>query len=174
MIGRDSMVYLRITRICKRHLHWVGLSEAARDVLATLLVEHYWSEEPISSEELALITGYSRGSISVAISQLRTLGFIESRIDTSHQGRGRKPTYYVLTEGLSGLVMFGVRRLSLELEGMLGEVEALKASVQDDDGRIRGTLSRLEDETAGNLERLRKYIRQIRAARVLSETFPTE
>ena len=80
----------------------------------------------------------------------------------------------MLTEGLSGLVMFGVRRLSLELEGMLGEVEALKASVHDDDGNIRETLSRLEDETAGNLERLRKYIRQIRAARVLSETFPTE
>ncbi|MHA1927342.1 MAG: hypothetical protein ACTSV2_02050 [Candidatus Thorarchaeota archaeon] len=174
MIVRDSALYLTLTRICKRHLHWIGLSEAARDILTTLLVEHYWSNEPMSAEELANITGYSRGSISVALSQLRTLDFIESRIVSGHQGRGRRPTHFALTKGLSGIVMFGVRRLSLELESMLGELEVLQDSSTEGDAPLRSRLKNLENETASNLDNLRKYIRQIRATRIMSEPLVKE
>lgn len=173
-MNRDSLVYIKLSRISKKHLHWIGLSEAARDVLASLLVEHYWTHEPLSSDDLAELTGYSRGSISVAISQLRNLGFIESRIDTSHPGRGRKPTYYEINEGLSGIVTFGVRRLSLELEGILREVEAMRLTLDDYDVDGRAALNSLEEETNRNLEQLRKYTRQIVASRVLSEAKVTE
>jgi DNA-binding transcriptional regulator GbsR (MarR family) len=170
MANHDSLIYIKLSRITKKHLHWIGLSEAARDVLTALLVEHYWTREPLSTDDLVELTGYSRGSISVAISQLRNLGFIESRLDTSHPGRGRKPAFYEVAEGMSGIVTFGVRRLSLELEGILREVESMKLSIDTSDIAGRNALDILEEETNRNLDQLRKYTRQIIASRVLSET----
>lgn len=170
MVNRDSLIYNKLSRVTKKHLHWIGLSEAARDVLASLLVEHYWTKEPLSTDDLVHLTGYSRGSISVAISQLRNLGFIESRIDTDHPGRGRKPAFYEIAEGMSGVVTFGVRRLSLELEGILREVESMKLSLDASDTEGRKALVVLEEEASRNLDQLRKYTRQIIASRVMAET----
>jgi DNA-binding transcriptional regulator GbsR (MarR family) len=174
IVNRDSLVYIKLSRITKKHLHWIGLSEAAQDVLTALLVEHYWTKEPLSTDDMLDLTGYSRGSISVAISQLRNLGFIESRTDTSHPGRGRKPTFYEVAEGMSGIVTFGVRRLSLELEGILREVESMKFTIDVSDTVGRNALNALGEETNRNLDQLRKYTRQIIASRVLSETITIE
>ncbi|MFW9803636.1 MAG: hypothetical protein ACFFFC_13335, partial [Candidatus Thorarchaeota archaeon] len=121
MTNRDSISYVKFLRMCKKHLQWIGLSEAARDILSVLMADYYWSGHPSSPESLSAVTGYSRGSISVAISQLKSLGFIEGRVDTGQEGRGRRPTLYALSEGLSGLIMFGIRRLGIELEGILTE-----------------------------------------------------
>lgn len=168
MTDRDSHNYMKLIRMCKRHLQWIGLSEASRDILATLLVETYWSGQALSPEELATLTGYSRGSISVAISQLRSLGFIETRVDSSHIGRGRRPTQYILVEGLSGLVNFGVRRLSVELEGLLAELEAFRVGLDSTDAQAHAALVALESEASRNLEELRKQARKILSTKAAS------
>ena len=167
MTDRDSLSYIKLVRICKKHLQWVGLSEAARDILAVLLTENYWTGDPISPEELSSITGYSRGSISVAISQLRSLGFIESRMDMSQEGRGRRPTLYTLSEGLSGLIMFGIRRLNIELEGMLTEIMTMKATIDSRDEVAVKALTALELEANSNADRLREFTRRILSAKAL-------
>ena len=73
MKPRDSLVYSKLIRLCKKQLQWIGLSEAARDILVVLLVEKYWTSKQLSPEEIAILTGYSRGSISIALSKLRPL-----------------------------------------------------------------------------------------------------
>ena len=146
------------------------MSEAARDILSVLLTEYYWSNDALSPEELASITGYSRGSISVAISQLRSLGFIETRIDTSQEGRGRRPTLYALSEGLSGLIMFGIRRLGVELEGILNEVNAMQVSIDRGEKVALEALTSLSKEARRNAEQLREYTRTILSTKVLEES----
>ncbi|MFW9807464.1 MAG: hypothetical protein ACFFFK_12115 [Candidatus Thorarchaeota archaeon] len=170
MTDRDSVLYIKFLRICKKHLQWIGLSEAARDILSVLLAEYYWSSEAISPEELASVTGYSRGSISVAISQLRSLGFIETRIDTNQEGRGRRPTLYALSEGLSGLIMFGIRRLGVELEGILNETNAMQGTVDKNEKRAIDALAALTKEAKRNAEQLREYTRTILSIKVLEES----
>lgn len=172
MTDRDSVSYIKFLRICKKHLQWIGLSEAARDILSVLLTEYYWSSEALSPEELASITGYSRGSISVAISQLRSLGFIETRVDTTQEGRGRRPTLYALSEGLSGLIMFGIRRLGVELEGILNETNAMQISTDRDEKIAVEALAKLTREAKRNSEQLREYTRVILSTKVLEESSP--
>ncbi|MFW9891774.1 MAG: hypothetical protein ACFFFO_06210, partial [Candidatus Thorarchaeota archaeon] len=169
---RDSVSYIKFLRICKKHLQWIGLSEAARDILSVLLTEYYWSSEALSPEELASITGYSRGSISVAISQLRSLGFIETRVDTTQEGRGRRPTLYALSEGLSGLIMFGIRRLGVELEGILNETNAMQMSTDRDEKIAVEALAKLTREAKRNSEQLREYTRVILSTKMLEESSP--
>jgi DNA-binding transcriptional regulator GbsR (MarR family) len=161
MTQRDSITYVKLTRICKKHLQWVGLPEAAKDILATLLVENYWSGEPLSPEDLSTIVGYSRGSISVALSQLRSLGFIESRIGMKNTGRGRRPTLFAVSEGLSGLVLFGVRRVGIEIEGILTELESLRSSTEPEDVEGQKALDLLEKEATTNAHKLREILRRI-------------
>lgn len=173
MTDRDSVLYTRFLRICKKHLQWIGLSEAARDILSLLLTEYYWSHDALSPEEIASMTGYSRGSISVAISQLRSLGFIETRVDTTQEGRGRRPTLYALSEGLSGLIMFGIRRLGVELEGMLNETTALQMSIDTDEKAAVQALTALTKEAKRSAEQLREYTRTILSTKVLEESNPT-
>ena len=67
MKPRDSIVYSKLIRLCKKQLQWIGLSEAARDILVVLLVEKYWTKKQLSREEIGVLTGYSRGSISAAL-----------------------------------------------------------------------------------------------------------
>lgn len=172
MTDRDSVSYIKFLRICKKHLQWIGLSEAARDILSVLLTEYYWSSEALSPEELASITGYSRGSISVAISQLRSLGFIETRVDTTQEGRGRRPTLYALSEGLSGLIMFGIRRLGVELEGILNETNAMQISTDRDEKIAVEALAKLTREAKRNSEQLREYTRVILSTKMLEESSP--
>ncbi|MFW9808383.1 MAG: hypothetical protein ACFFE6_03290 [Candidatus Thorarchaeota archaeon] len=172
MTDRDSVSYIKFLRICKKHLQWIGLSEAARDILSVLLTEYYWSSEALSPEELASITGYSRGSISVAISQLRSLGFIETRVDTTQEGRGRRPTLYALSEGLSGLIMFGIRRLGVELEGILNETNAMQMSTDRDEKIAVEALAKLTREAKRNSEQLREYTRVILSTKMLEESSP--
>lgn len=169
MPRRDSLVYTKFSRICKKHLQWIGLSEAATDVLAVLLAEYYWSGKPLKSETLATITGYSRGSISAAISQLKSLAFIEGRVDTSQEGRGRRPTLYALSEGLSGLIMFGIRRLGIELEGLQNEIAALKLTIEPEKKNAVEAMDALSEEIKRNSEQLREYSRHILSAKAMDE-----
>ncbi|MHA1902862.1 MAG: hypothetical protein ACXADL_03985 [Candidatus Thorarchaeota archaeon] len=169
MANRDSLSYSKFVRVCKRHLQWIGLSESARDLLAFLLVERYWSGGPLSPEELSTLSGYSRGSVSVAISQLRSLGFVESRVDMNQPGRGRRPTLYAITDGLSGLVMFGLRRLTVEVEGILSDLESMKIELDASDSKARKAIESLEAEAEHNLNQLRKDSRKHRVGRTQSK-----
>ena len=81
MSNRDSLAYEKLVTLCRRQLKWLGLSDASRDVLALLLVESYWTGDALTPEEVCTSTGYSRGSISVALSQLSSLGFIDGHTD---------------------------------------------------------------------------------------------
>ncbi|MFX1270085.1 MAG: hypothetical protein ACFFAX_00275 [Promethearchaeota archaeon] len=170
MTNRDSITYVRFLRICKKHLQWIGLSEAARDILSVLLADYYWSGQALSPEEIASVTGYSRGSISVAISQLRSLGFIEGRVDTTQEGRGRRPTLYALSEGLSGLVMFGIRRLGVELEGILTETTAMRATLDSGEKDAVKALTKLEKEAIRIAEQIREQVRRILSSKAIAET----
>ncbi|MHA2424255.1 MAG: hypothetical protein ACXAEF_05675 [Candidatus Thorarchaeota archaeon] len=161
MTYRDSISYLKTVRITKRHLNWVGLSESARDILAFLVTDRYWSNESLSHEELSTMTGYSRGSISGGITQLSSLGFIESKIDAKQESKGRRTTRYAVNDGLTGLIAFGIRRLSIELEGMINELGTVKMDVERKDAQSLTALALLEDEAKHNLEKLRKNSRDL-------------
>ena len=130
MAERDSLAYEKLVRLCRRQLKWLGLSEASRDVLSMLLVESYWSGDSLTPEEICDATGFSRGSISVALSQLSGLGFIDGHSDPTQKGRGRKRTKYTISEGLSGLVVFGIRKLRVDLEGIITELAAIESNVE--------------------------------------------
>ncbi len=70
---------------------------------------------PLSPEEICSITGFSRSSVSVIISQLEVIGIVDGLIDSSQTGRGRRRTLYSISGGLSSLTLFGIKRISVEL-----------------------------------------------------------
>jgi DNA-binding transcriptional regulator GbsR (MarR family) len=107
------------------------------------------------------MTGYSRGSISGGITQLSSLGFIESKIDAKQESKGRRTTRYAVNDGLTGLIAFGIRRLSIELEGMINELGTVKMDVERKDAQSLTALALLEDEAKHNLEKLRKNSRDL-------------
>lgn len=156
-----------LSNIIKKHLRWVGLSESAQDVLAVLIVENYCTGKALSPEEICSITGFARSSISVIISQLEVLGFIVGRLDTEQKRQGRKRTLFHVTGGISGLALFGLRRLVVELKDLLDEIEAIKVGVASDNEASIRLLSVLEEESAINLEHLEKCSRWIKSSKAL-------
>ncbi len=154
MAERNPVSFFKLVSLCKKHIQWVGLSDASLDILALLLAEKYWSKEPMSPEEIETITGYSRGTISVALSQLKGLGFIDGILDTAQKGRGRKRTKYAISGGLSGLIAFGVRKLDIELGSMIEELQALMETIGDD-ASAEKMISALEEEARTNISLLK-------------------
>ncbi|MFW9849578.1 MAG: hypothetical protein ACFFF4_10565 [Candidatus Thorarchaeota archaeon] len=165
MVKRDSVAYTRLVALCRRQIGWLGLSEAARDTLALLLVEDYWSNEPLSPEEICSLTGYSRGSMSVVLSQLKSLGFIEGRTDVGQKGRGRRRVRYSMNQGLSGLVIFGLRKLRIDLEGLVGEMSAIEELLGSDEKSEKLIVLQLIDEATRNIAHLRDAVTQILSSR---------
>ena len=170
MTEKDSVTYMRLIRMCKKHLQWVGLSEASHDILALLLVENYWSETPLSPEDISTITGYSRGTISVSLAQLKSLGFIDSILDPDQKGRGRKRIMYTITGGLSGLIAFGVKKLDIELGGMIDELGALRETISPNEMKANKTIGSLEDEAQRNILLLRETAHEIRMTKARLDT----
>ncbi len=170
MSDRDSVTFTRLVRLCKKHIQWVGLSEAAHDILALLLVENYWSGNALTPENISEINGYSRGTISVSLSQLKSLGFIDGILDPNQRGRGRKRIKYAITDGLSGLIAFGVKKLDFELGAIIDELGALREIIDDDGGRASRTIIALETEAQRNIVHLKEVAREIRKSKVRAQS----
>ena len=163
MKARDSLVYTKLIRLCKKQLQWIGLSEAARDILVVLLIERYWTNKQLSPEEIAVLTGYSRGSISVALSQLKTLGFVDGYSDFEQTGRGRKRIRYSISGGFLGLINFGIRRIRMDFEGINEEIQAMKLFLDPSETNARRALELIEKETALGASHLRRYAASIKS-----------
>ncbi|MFW9843756.1 MAG: hypothetical protein ACFFEV_04205 [Candidatus Thorarchaeota archaeon] len=163
------MAYKKLVTLCRRQLKWLGLSEASRDVLALLLVESYWTGESLTPEEISDETGFSRGSISVALSQLSGLGFIDGQTDPKQKGRGRKRTKFTISEGLSGLIVFGIRKLRIDLEGIISELAAIETIVDSSDDNATRVIRILEEEASRNLTNLRDAIQAVLSSRAQIE-----
>ena len=162
---RDSLAYDRMVKLTRRQLGWLGLSEASRDVLALLLVEDYWTGSPLSPEEICKMSGYSRGSMSVILSQLKSLGFIEGQTDSNQKGRGRRRVRYSMNGGLSGLVIFGIRKLRIDLEGLVGEMTAIEELLGKEEAAERDIIIQLIDEASRNVTHLRHVATKILSSR---------
>lgn len=173
MSDRDSVVFMRLVRLCKKHIQWVGLSDAAHDILALLLVEKYWSKEPMAPEDIETATGYSRGTISVVFSQLRGLGFIDGILDTDQKGRGRKRTKYAISGGLSGLIAFGVKKLDVELGSLVEELQALMEII-DESTSAEDTIIALDEEAQRNIAHLKDATMRILASKARADSFEDE
>ncbi|MFW9919682.1 MAG: MarR family transcriptional regulator [Candidatus Thorarchaeota archaeon] len=165
MKERDSLAYDRLVKLCRRQLGWLGLSESSRDILALLLVEDYWTNEPLTPEEICDLTGYSRGSMSVILSQLKSLGFIEGQTDSGQKGRGRRRVMYSMNQGLSGLVLFGLRKLRIDLEGMLGEMIAIEEILGAEESDELEVVAQLIEEATKNIAHLREAGTKILSSR---------
>lgn len=170
MSDRDSVTFLRLVRLCKKHIQWVGLSEAAHDILALLLVENYWSGNALTPEEISTVNGYSRGTISVSLSQLKSLGFIDGILDPEQRGRGRKRIKYAITDGLSGLITFGVKKLDFELGAIIDELGALKEIIDDDGSKASKAIIAIEEEAQRNIVHLKEVAREIRKTKVRAQS----
>lgn len=165
MSGKDSAAYERFVRICKKHLRWLGLSGASRDVLTVLLLENYWSGKPLSPEEICSLTGFSRSSVSVIISQLEVIGIVDGHIDSSQTGRGRRRTLYSVSGGLSSLTLFGIKRIAVELQDLIDDVE----SITPDDKKMKAVFTDLRDEASGNLTNLIGCAREVNTRQAKSK-----
>ena len=137
MVNRDSPTYDEMLRAYRNNIRWLGLSDSARNVMAYLLTESQWTGEPHSPEDIGNATGLARSSISAIMSQLIGLGLVESKIDTSDEVRGRRRTLHTVNRGLSGLVLFGLRRLVVQLQDIVGELKATKNSTLDGSDALR-------------------------------------
>ncbi|MHA2357130.1 MAG: hypothetical protein ACXADC_18315 [Candidatus Thorarchaeota archaeon] len=156
-----------LANIFKTHLRWVGLSEAAQDILAILMVENYCTNEGLSPEEIRSITGFARSSISVILSQLKILGLVEGKLDLERKRKGRRRMLFHVKGGIGGLTLFGVRRLAVELQSLLDEMEILRQGSSSDDETSLRMLSFLEEETTTNLSHLNKCIRWIKSTKAV-------
>lgn len=169
MKPRDSIVYSKLIRLCKKQLQWIGLSEAARDILVVLLVEKYWTNKQLSPEEIAVLTGYSRGSISVALSQLKTLGFVDGYSDFEQTGRGRKRIRYSLSGGFLVLINFGIRRIRMDFEGINEEIQSMKLFLDPSETNAKRALELIEKETALGASYLKEYAARIKSKAIESD-----
>jgi DNA-binding transcriptional regulator GbsR (MarR family) len=157
-------------RLLKKHIQWIGLSDASHDILALLLIENYWSGETLTPEEISKVTGYSRGTISVSLSQLKSLGFIDGILDPDQKGRGRKRIMYAITDGLSGIISFGVKKLDIELSAIIDELGALREILGDDAGNASTTIIALEEEAQRNIIHLKEVAKEIRKTKARAYT----
>ncbi len=156
-----------LATIFKTHLRWVGLSEAAQDIIAILMVENYCTGGGLSPEEIGSITGYARSSISVILSQLKILGLIEGKLDLERKGQGRRRKIFHVKGGGGGLTLFGVRRLAVELQSLLDELEVLRQGSMSDDEASHRMLEFIEVETTTNLAHLNKCIKWINSTKAV-------
>jgi len=140
MVNRDSITYDEILRAYRNNIRWLGLSDSARNVMAFLLTENQWTGEPQSPEDIGKATGLARSSISAIMSQLIGLGLVESKVDTSEDVRGRRRTLHTVNRGLSGLILFGLRRLVVQLQDIVGELRATAGSTAKDDSKAQKIL----------------------------------
>jgi DNA-binding transcriptional ArsR family regulator len=124
MAHRDTIGYTELNRAYRNSLRWLGLSDSARNVLAFLLTEQQWTANSQSPEDICKATGLARSSVSAIMSKLTGLGLIESEIDLSEEVVGRRRTLHKVGRGLSGLAIFGLRRLVVQLQDLAGELKA--------------------------------------------------
>ncbi|MFW9847638.1 MAG: hypothetical protein ACFFF4_00760 [Candidatus Thorarchaeota archaeon] len=131
MSSVDSLTYDEMLRAYRNNIRWLGLSDSERNVMALLLTEQQWSGDPLSPEDISNVTGLARSSISAITSKLVGLGLIESVIDYTSDTRGRRKTLYSVTRGLAGLVMFGIRRIVVQLQDIVSELKVATHSASD-------------------------------------------
>ena len=129
MTHRDTMAYTELNRAYRNSLRWLGLSDSARNVLAFLLTEEQWTDNAQSPEDICNATGLARSSVSAIMSKLAGLGLIESEIDLSEEVIGRRRTLHKVGRGLSGLATFGLRRLVVQLQDLVGELKVVQSVI---------------------------------------------
>ena len=151
MIHKDSAVYRELIRAYRNNLRWIGVSDSARNVLAFLLAENQWTDESQSPEDISNETGLARSSISSIMSQLTGLGLVESEIDPTDEVVGRRKNLHTVSKGLSGLVMFGLRRLVLQLQDLAEELKTILKTVDKKDHAGREVLRLAIEEIDRNL-----------------------
>ena len=156
-----------LANVFKKHLRWVGLPEAAQNILAILMVENYCTGKGLSPEEIRSNTGFARSSISIILSQLKILGFVEGKLDLDRKGQGRRRTFFQVTGGIGGLALFGVRRLAVEFESLLDELDILRVGLPSDDETSLRMLSFFVEETTANLSHLNKCMRWIKSTKAV-------
>ena len=97
------------------------------------------------------------------------MGFVDGILDPDQKGRGRKRIKYAITDGLSGLITFGVKKLDIELGAIIDELGALKEIIDDDGGRASRTIIALEEEAQRNIVHLKEVAREIRKTKVRAQ-----
>ena len=152
MTHKDSMIYHELIRAYRNNLRWIGVSDSARNVLAFLLAEDQWTDESQSPEDICNATGLARSSISAIMSRLIGLGLVESQIDPSDEVVGRRKHLHTVGRGLSGLVMFGLRRLVFQLQDLTAELKVAQGTVDKKDHAGREVLRLAIEEIDRNLK----------------------
>ncbi|MHA1909827.1 MAG: helix-turn-helix domain-containing protein [Candidatus Thorarchaeota archaeon] len=152
MTHRESIAYNELLRAYRNNLRWLGLSDSARNVLAFLLTEKQWTDQPQSPEDICNATGLARSSISAIMSQLTSLGFVESEIDTSEEVVGRRKTLHRVGKGLTGLILFGLRRLNVELQALVNDLSATISTTETKNHVAQNVLRISLEEAERNLQ----------------------
>ncbi|MHA1948348.1 MAG: hypothetical protein ACXAAO_15850 [Candidatus Thorarchaeota archaeon] len=152
MVFKDSLGYDELRRTYRNNLGWLGLNDSEREVLSFLLVENQWTDNPQSPEDIANATGLARSTISAIMSKLIGLGLTETIMDISTGDVvGRRKNFYKVRRGLSGIIIFGVRRIVVELNNLVSDLNTSLNLLDKKDHGARDILRQSIDEAHSSL-----------------------
>jgi DNA-binding transcriptional regulator GbsR (MarR family) len=121
----------KVVRFFEESVERLGLSKNAGSVLAVLYAEKYNSGRKLSLEELAKATSYSRSSVTLILSQLKSLGIVQETMDSKQSGRGRRRILYDLEDGVKSPMALLVAQIRACLQDTIGEIEFLLEANKD-------------------------------------------
>ncbi len=150
---QDSIDVLEgpIVRLFAKLSEWAGLSDNVAPAAASLFLERYGDENPLGSEDICDVTGYSRANAGLIISQLEALGVISGKRDYQQTGRGRKRLLYKADMGIEGFFGLGVERIIDQLQSMLDDVDAVEDEFGEKDKRLLEMMRDLRNAIEKNL-----------------------
>ncbi|TXT57525.1 MAG: hypothetical protein BAJATHORv1_10227 [Candidatus Thorarchaeota archaeon] len=114
-----------IRRITKRHIDWLNQSDATLDILSAVVACHYTGQKWLYADSICDLTGYARSTVSVVLSQLKSLNILLSKSDATNQSTGRRRQLYGLEDGFHEILRFSLRRVVLELNYMSNDLDIL-------------------------------------------------
>lgn len=132
----------------------LGIPASAGAILATLYFHGTQNNQPVSTEDINIITGLSRSSISLICMRLESIGIISKALDGLSKRQGRRRISYSLRVGLDEILRLGIQKYVVSIRSTLEDFRN-NASISDkDDITWKRVMDQVDFETTQFLQEL--------------------
>lgn len=152
MSAIETDTYNQIIKVLQIGAEMLGLQRSVGSVLATFYATDFESGEKLSAKDVSEATGLSRSMISMVLSQLESLDIIDTYLDGSRKGGGRRTMLFTLRVGIHQLLKMGIKKHLEQVQRILNDLETLKDNIDTDELPSRMVIDRVLGELVLFLE----------------------
>lgn len=135
-----------ISKILQVTAEMLGLQRSAGSVLASLYLSDFEAGERLSSKDISNSTGLSRSMVSMVLSQMQSLDIIDTHLDASKKGGGRRTMLFSLRMGIHDLLKMVIQKYIEQIHRILNDLEQTKNQITDTDDASPLVLDRVMSE----------------------------